>query len=116
MAHFVAIIGMQIYCCRNGRSMWLYLVIQSRSAIRTGNHGATCWSQNAIQREANMDFLNWLADTGTNEWIKNFWSNNWLLITVVSAPIGAWLKDKHPDFWAKLATMLPFVGKPANKL
>jgi len=60
--------------------------------------------------------LQWLAQTGTNEWIKAFWSNNWILISIVSAPIGAWLKGKHPDFWAKLSTALPFIGNPGRKI
>jgi hypothetical protein len=63
-----------------------------------------------------MEILNWLSDVGTNGWIQGFWSNNWIAISIVLAPIGAWLKNKHPDFWSKLATMLPFVGKPNNRL
>jgi hypothetical protein len=60
--------------------------------------------------------LSWIADTGTNEWIKGLWQNNWIVITIVSAPVGAWLKGKHPEFWEKLSTILPFKGKTGRTL
>lgn len=60
--------------------------------------------------------LQWLAEIGTNDWIKGFWENNWILITIGSAPIAAWLKGKHPEFWSKLSTMIPFVGDPKKRL
>ena len=62
-----------------------------------------------------MDYIQWLSQIGTNDIIKGIWSNNWMLITIVGAPVLAWLKGKYPDYYAKLATMLPGVGKP-NKI
>jgi hypothetical protein len=66
--------------------------------------------------ETIKEIFNWLSNTGTNEWIKNFWANNWIIVTIISAPIGAWLKGKHPEFWEKLSTILPFKGKTGRTL
>ena len=63
-----------------------------------------------------MDFMTWVSATGTNEWIKGLWANNWIIISLVAAPVGAYFKGKHPDFWSKLSTALPFIGNPGRKI
>lgn len=58
----------------------------------------------------------WLSDHGTNDWVKGFVTNNFYIVSPIAAVIGAWLKGKNPEFWAKLATMLPGVGKPKGQI
>jgi hypothetical protein len=60
--------------------------------------------------------LNWLSTVGTNDLVTGIWENNWIILSAAMAIIGAWLKGKCPEFWAKLSTMVPGVGKPNNRI
>lgn len=63
-----------------------------------------------------MSIIQWLTDHGTNDILVGIWTNNWMLIALITAPIGAWVKGRWPGYWEKLATMLPFVGKTGRTL
>lgn len=63
-----------------------------------------------------MDLIQNIAEVGTNAWMSGFLKNNSILLGILVVPVGAWLKGKHPEFWAKLSTMIPFVGEPKRKI
>jgi hypothetical protein len=63
-----------------------------------------------------MDFIKFITETGTNDIVTNIIKNNWILLGILLAPVGAWLKGTYPNFWAKLSTMIPFVGDPKRTL
>lgn len=58
-----------------------------------------------------MEIINWLSTTGTNEIVKGIFTNNSYVLAPVAIIIGAWMKGKHPQFWQKLMTAMPFVGE-----
>ena len=57
-----------------------------------------------------LGFWYTIAHTGTNEWIKDFVMNNYYIVGPVIALGATWLKGKYPEFFAKLSTIIPFVG------
>lgn len=63
-----------------------------------------------------MEFLKEISEIGTNAWMTGFLKNNSIILGILIVPIGAWLKGKHPEFWAKLSTMIPFVGEPKKRI